>query len=136
LGHAAVILLDTHVLVWLVSEPERLSRRAATVIRKAQFQDGIAIASVTLLELATLFVKGRLRGTGTIDRSIRNAVERAGVVVREITPEIAALAVQFPDSFTRDPADRLIGATARAEGMALVTRDERIRESPLLKTIW
>jgi PIN domain nuclease of toxin-antitoxin system len=131
-----MILLDTHVLVWLVTEPERLSRRAATAIRKAQFQDGIAIASITLLEIANLFARGRLRGRGTLDASIRNAIERAGVLVREITPEIAALATQFPDSFTQDPADRLIGATARAEGMALVTRDERISESPLLKTIW
>jgi len=53
-----------------------------------------------------------------------------------ITPAIAALATQFPESYPRDPADRLIGATARAEGLPLVTRDERIRSSPLLKTIW
>jgi len=59
-----------------------------------------------------------------------------GVTVKAITPEIAALATQFPDDFSRDPADRLIGATARAEGLALVTRDENIRGSPLLKTIW
>jgi PIN domain nuclease of toxin-antitoxin system len=131
-----LILLDTHVLVWLVSEPDRLSRRAAAAIRKAQFQDGIAISSITLLELATLFTRGRLRGVGTLETSIRSVLERSGVSVREISPEIAALAVQFPDSFTKDPADRLIGATARAEGMTLVTRDEKIRESSLLKTIW
>ena len=131
-----MILLDTHVLVWLVSEPDRLSRRAAAAIRKAQFQDGIAISSITLLELATLFTRGRLRGVGTLETSIRSVLERSGVSVREISPEIAALAVQFPDSFTKDPADRLIGATARAEGMTLVTRDEKIRESSLLKTIW
>ena len=131
-----MILLDTHVLVWLVSEPDRLSRRAAAAIRKAQFQDGIAISSITLLELATLFARGRLRGVGTLETSIRSVLERSGVSVREISPEIAALAVQFPDSFTKDPADRLIGATARAEGMTLVTSDEKIRESSLLKTIW
>ena len=55
--------------------------------------------------------------------------------MRPITPEIAALATQFPADYPRDPADRLIGATARAEGMTLVTRDERIRRSPLLKTV-
>jgi PIN domain nuclease of toxin-antitoxin system len=58
------------------------------------------------------------------------------VTVRPITPEIAALATQFPDDYPRDPADRLIGATARAEGLTLITRDERIRRSPLLKTVW
>lgn len=42
----------------------------------------------------------------------------------------------FPDDYPHDLADRMIGATARAEGLALVTRDESIRKSPLLKTIW
>ena len=56
--------------------------------------------------------------------------------IKPITPEVAALAWQFPDDFSRDPADRLIAATARAEGMALVTRDERIRRCALVKTIW
>ena len=59
-----------------------------------------------------------------------------GVTVKAITPEIAALATQFPDEYSRDPADRLIGATARAEGVPLVTRDENIRRSALLRTIW
>jgi PIN domain nuclease of toxin-antitoxin system len=56
--------------------------------------------------------------------------------VKPITAEIAALATQFPDDYPKDPIDRLIGATARAEGIALVTGDEKIRSSPLLKTIW
>jgi len=63
-------------------------------------------------------------------------LERTGAGVREITPEIAALATQFPDEYPRDPADRLIGATARAEGIPLVTRDEGIRASLLIRTIW
>jgi PIN domain nuclease of toxin-antitoxin system len=56
--------------------------------------------------------------------------------VLPITPEIALLAAQFPDDYPGDPGDRLIGATARAEGLTLVTRDENIRRSPLLKTVW
>ena len=59
-----------------------------------------------------------------------------GITILPITPEIAALATQFPDDYPRDPADRLIGATARAEGMTLVTRDERIRRSSLVRTVW
>jgi PIN domain nuclease of toxin-antitoxin system len=51
-------------------------------------------------------------------------------------PEIAALATQFPNDYPHDPADRLIGATARAEGLTLVTKDERIRRSPLIRTVW
>ena len=55
---------------------------------------------------------------------------------KPITPEIAGLATQFFGDYPRDPVDRLIGATARAEGLALVTRNESIRNSSLLRTIW
>jgi PIN domain nuclease of toxin-antitoxin system len=131
-----VILLDTHALVWLVAEPARLSRAATDAIRRARTTGGLAIASITLWELATLLVRGHIRSHGTVDASIRQVADAARVSVRDITPVIAALSTQFPDDFPRDPADRLIAATARAEGLTLVTRDERIRASALVRTVW
>ena len=131
-----MILLDTHVLVWWMTDPGRLSRPAASAIRRARASDGIAIADSSLWELAVLFARGILRTHGTIENTVRNLVDRSGVNVRPITVEIAVLATQFPQDFPKDPIDRLIGATARAEGIALITRDEKIRRSPLLKTIW
>jgi PIN domain nuclease of toxin-antitoxin system len=129
-----VILLDTHALVWAVADPKRLSRAAAAAIRDAQQEGGLAVSAITLWELAALVARGRIQAYGTVDASVRLLTE--GVAVKPITPEIAALATQFPDDFPHDPADRLIGATARAEGLPLVTRDEGIRHSPLLRTIW
>ncbi len=129
-----MILLDTHVLVWAVAEPKRLSHRAATAIRGASQEGGLAISAITLWELASLIARGRIQAYGTLDQSVRLFIE--GVIVKPITPEIAALATQFPNDFPRDPADRLIGATARVEGLALVTRDDAIRQSPLLHSIW
>jgi PIN domain nuclease of toxin-antitoxin system len=131
-----VILLDTHVLVWLVADEDRLSRPARSAIRRARASDGMAIADITIWELAFLFARGVLRTRGTVENTVRGLVTRSGVNVRPITAEIAALATQFPEDYPRDPIDRLIGATARAEGIALVTRDEKIRSSPLLRTIW
>ncbi len=131
-----MILLDTHVVLWVVIAPERLSRAAASAIRRARAGDGIAIADVTLLELAILFARGAVRYYGTLESAVREIVESSAVAVRSITPEIAALATQFPEDYPKDPSDRLIGATSRAEGIPLVTRDERIRSSPLLRTIW
>jgi PIN domain nuclease of toxin-antitoxin system len=136
LGSLEVILLDTHVLVWLVARPDQLSRAATRAIRKAQANQGCAVASISLWELAWLFQRGRLRSAGTIESSVREIVSSAAVNVLEITADIATLAVQFPESYPRDPADRLIGATARAHGLLLITQDERIRESPLLRTVW
>ncbi|MBI2358818.1 MAG: PIN domain-containing protein [Deltaproteobacteria bacterium] len=73
---------------------------------------------------------------GTPDAWIAELVETSGVVVKELTPAVAALSTQFPNDFPADPADRLIAATARAEGLALITRDAKIRQSSLVKTIW
>lgn len=131
-----MILLDTHVLLWLAAEPARLSRVATSAIRRALRSGGIAIASISLWEIAVLFAKGRLRARGTSEASLENILKATGVSVREITPTIAALATQFPSDFSADPADRLIAATARAEGLTLVTRDERIRSSAVVRTVW
>ena len=78
----------------------------------------------------------QLSPRGTPEAWMTELVRTSGVVVKDITPAVAVLATQFPDSFSHDPADRLIAATARAEGLALLTRDEKIRGSSLLKTIW
>jgi len=129
-----VILLDTHALVWSVADSKRLTRRAAAAIRQAQRAGGLAISAITLWELASLVARGRIQAYGTVDATVRLLIE--GIAVKPITPEIADLSTQFPDDYSRDPADRLIGATARAEGVPLVTRDENIRKSPLLRTIW
>ena len=131
-----MILLDTHVLVWLVGQPEKLSKAAASAIRRARSSDGLSIADVTIWELALLLSRGVLQSGGTVENTLRNLLGRSGGSIKPITPEIAALATQFPIDYPRDPIDRLIGATARAEGLALVTRNEGIRKSPLLKTIW
>ena len=131
-----MILLDTQVLVWIVAEPERISRSASAAIRRARLSDGIAVSAMSLWEMAMLFARGRLTPYGTVEASVSLVVQSASVAIKPLTLAIAALATQFPDDFPHDPADRLIAATARAEGMTLVTRDERIRRSPLLKTLW
>jgi len=127
-------VLDTHALVWAVADSKKLSRPAEVAIRKSRRQDGLAISTVTLWELSYLVARGRIQSYGTVENSVERLIE--GVTLKPITPEIAALATQFPDDYPKDPVDRLIGATARAEGLALITRDESIRRCPLLKTIW
>jgi PIN domain nuclease of toxin-antitoxin system len=134
LGSLAVILLDTHVLAWAANDSKLLSRAAASAIRRARRDGGLAVSAITVWELALLVARGKVQVYGSIETSLRLLLE--GVTILPITTEIAALATQFPDDYPRDPADRLIGATARAEGLTLVTRDEKIRRSPLLKTVW
>jgi PIN domain nuclease of toxin-antitoxin system len=129
-----MIVLDTHALVWAVADATRLSPPALAAIRKARKEDGVAVSAITLWELAALIARGRIQAYGTVEASLQLLIE--GVTVKPISAEIASLAAQFPKEYPRDPADRLIGATARAEGLALVTRDEEVRRSKLLQTIW
>jgi len=81
-----------------------------------------------------MLARGRIRRYGTLESSLHLLLE--GVTVLPITPEIATLAAQFPRDYSGDPADRIIGGTARAEGLTLITHDEKIRRSPLLITVW
>jgi len=89
---------------------------------------------MSLWELAWLVNRGRVLVSGTVESFLEKATSRTTVL--PITPKVAALANQFPPDYPNDPCDRLIGATALAEGMRLITKDERIRSCKLLQTIW
>jgi PIN domain nuclease of toxin-antitoxin system len=129
-----VILLDTHVLYWMANDSKRLSTRARQAILQARHNAGIAVATITLWELAWMAHNGRIAVAVSVESFVRELVAR--VILRPVTPEIAALAVRLPDEFPKDPADRLIAATAMVEGMTLVTADARIRRSKVVETVW
>jgi PIN domain nuclease of toxin-antitoxin system len=129
-----MILLDTHVLIWLASEPSNLSRKASDAIRRASQGTGIAISAITLWELGWLATHNRIEITGTVEAFVENITSRTAI--RPVTVKIAVLANQLPMDYPGDPCDRLIGATALAEGIALVTKDTRIRACKQIKAIW
>ena len=129
-----MILLDTHVLIWLASEPSNLSRKASDAIRRASQGTGIAISAITLWELGWLATHNRIEITGTVEAFVENITSRTAI--RPVTVKIAVLANQLPIDYPGDPCDRLIGATALAEGIALVTKDTRIRACKQIKTVW
>lgn len=129
-----MILLDTHVVIWLAFEPDKLSKRAKEAIRTARLEGGLAISGITLLELAWLAEKGRVETTLSVESFVRLCASKTTAL--PITPEIAARAVSFPESYPKDPQDRLIGATALVEGIQLVTHDKKIKKSGMIPVIW
>ena len=94
----------------------------------------MAVSAITLVELVTLINRGRLRTTATVEGTVRQFVE--DIAILPLTTEIAIVTSHFPPDFPSDPMDRIIAATARSEGIPLVTADERIQNCALLKTIW
>jgi len=133
-GHEKVILLDTHVLIWLASDPSKLSKKAADAIRSSIKQGGMAISAITLWELAWLATHGRLSFGGTVEHFVKKISSRTAI--RPVTVKVAVLANQLPTNYSGDPCDRLIGATALAESLPLVTKDRNIRGCRQLQTIW
>jgi PIN domain nuclease of toxin-antitoxin system len=129
-----VILLDTHVLIWMSSDPERLSAKARHQIVEARRKSGLAVASITLWELAWLAEHQRVLYSGSVESFVRETISR--VVVKSLSPEIVAVAAHLPDNYPKDPCDRLIGSTAIVSGMPLVTADEKIRSSGVFESIW
>jgi PIN domain nuclease of toxin-antitoxin system len=131
-----VLLLDTHAAAWLVTRPLRLSSAATGAIQKRGSREGLAVASVTLMELAQMLSDGVIQPRGTPVEWLRDFVFRTGVVVKELTVDIAAVAGHLPPTFPSDPFDRVIAATAIVERMPLVTSDGPIQRSRVVQTIW
>jgi len=126
-----MILLDTHAWIWWNSDPRRLSRRARKAIDVA---DEVAVAAISTWELAMLVARQRL----TLDRDpllwMRQALARERAELLPLSPEVSARSATM--TMHDDPADRIIAATASVHGIALVTKDERIRLAAEVPTIW
>ena len=130
-----MILVDTHVVVWLAFDQDQISRKARAAIDNARRNgDGLAISDITLLELATLASKGRIQ----LDISLESFLQEveARFVVLPISGRACVRAIGLPAAYPKDPADRIIGATALVEGLSLLTADREIRRSKALQTIW
>jgi PIN domain nuclease of toxin-antitoxin system len=130
-----VILVDTHVVVWLAFDQNQLSKKARAAIDDARKNgDGLAISDITLLELATLASKRRIQ----LDISLESFLEEveARFIVLPISGRACVRAIGLPATYPKDPADRIIGATALVEGLPLLTADREILRSKVIRTIW
>ena len=128
-------LLDTHAWVWWVQGDARLGRHMLKKLDELPADDRPAISDISLWEVATLASLGRIQFPGTLESWFAIAANPKTVRILPITPRIAAEVARLPDSFHRDPADRLIVATSRVHGLRVLTRDAAIAKSGLVK-LW
>ena len=117
------LLLDTHIWIWSLLEPRRLSRVVATELQNTGNE--LWLSPVSVWELVVLCRKGRI----TLDRDVKDwvgvAMESAPMREAPLTAEVA-LATEFIDLPHKDPADRFLAATAKVFDLRLVTADKRL----------
>lgn len=132
-----MVVIDTHVLVWWVSGNDSLSAKAKASIQKALSGDGeVYISSITAWEIAMLVEKGRLALSMDVESWLDEVSNIDGVRFLSVDNEIAIKSAVLPGVFHKDPADRIIVATARKLALPLITADEKILRYEHVKTIW
>ena len=113
-------LLDTHVLIWWLNDRKRLSPALREVVGSVRPEEPLLVSDISLWEVATLHGLGRIRLALPLREWLDKAVAPPLVQRHGISPAIAAEVAALPDSFHRDPADRILVATARVLGATLL----------------
>jgi len=122
-------------MVFDVLEPKRLSRRAKQALAEGTESRNLACSDISLWEIAMLIARRKLEAEGGAAAFINDILQGRYIRVLPITPEIAVMA-QADVFRQRDPADRIIAATALERGIPLVTADAELRKLRGLKVVW
>ena len=130
-----MIVLDTHVWIWWVAQPEKLSDKARQEIDTAMNESRIHISSISCWEVSLLVRKGRLALTTKPEDWVAKS-EALPFFRFEAVDNRIALASNTVSDLHDDPADRIIVATALVLGMPLVTKDRKIQGYPGVETVW
>jgi PIN domain nuclease of toxin-antitoxin system len=120
------LLLDTHVWIWFMLASDELAVSGRDVINRAAAAGRLRIAAISLWETTLLASGGRIVLGRPLVQWMTQAVSAPGLAIEPLLPQVAVEAYSLPDRFHRDPADRLIVATARVANATLMTRDRRI----------
>jgi PIN domain nuclease of toxin-antitoxin system len=120
------LLLDTHVWIWFMLASDELAVSARAAINQAAASGRLRIATISVWETALLASCGRVALGQPLTQWMERAVSAPGLAIEPLLPRIAVESCRLPNAFHRDPADRMIVATARVIGATLMTRDRRI----------
>jgi len=131
-----VIVLDTHVWVWFVSNPEHLSRKAQKAVDAAIRNNEVYISCISTWEVALLVAKKRLKLTMDITDWIGKSERLPFFKFVPVDNSVTVRSVNLPQLLHQDPADRIIIATAITIGAPVITKDEKLLGYPHVKTIW
>jgi len=132
-----MIVIDTHILVWWVSDDKNLSTAATNAINNTLNNNSeVIISSISAWEISMLINKGRLILSMDVESWLTEVSQIDGVRFIPVDNEVGIKSTLLPGEFHKDPADRIIVATARKLAVPLVTADDKIRDYEYVKTIW
>ncbi len=131
-----MIVLDTNALIWWIGESNKLSKKAKKIIEESEKEKSIYISSMSVLEIYILLKKNRLGFNTLADNWLQRVENLSCVHFVPMDNEIAVLSVNLPDFPHKDPADRIIIATALNMGAKLITSDKRILNYSKVQSIW
>jgi PIN domain nuclease of toxin-antitoxin system len=131
-----VILLDTHALVWWVSDSAKLSAPARRAIAGALRRGPLVASAISVFEIATAARRGRLALAVPAAQWIKDLLSLQELRIEPVTAAIAGLAGELADPMPGDPADRIIAATAALLQLRLVTADDRLQRSLKVRAVW
>ena len=128
-----MIVLDTHIWVWWVSENPRLTPQQQETIAAYQ-SSGLGVSIISAWEVAKLVEKKRLELSCSVEEWLKQAVAYPGVRILPLTLSIVVQSTQLT-GFHNDPADQMIVATSKVRNCPLLTADEKILAYPGLQTL-
>lgn len=129
-----MLVLDTHVWVWWIDDPTRLSDAQRQAISNTE-DDTIGVSIISCWEIAKIYEYGRLELPFEISEWFDVALAYPGISLLNLTPEIAIESTRLPGEFHRDPFDQMIVATARLNECPLVTSDGKIIRYPHVQSV-
>lgn len=125
-GAGMRILLDTHVLVWLLEDSERIGEPVHAQIQQAADEDCLFVSAITPWEISMLVARERLRLGQDVAEWLGAALSLPGIRLEPLSPAIAVASTRLPWEVHPDPADRILLATARHLDATLITADQQI----------
>lgn len=126
------LLLDTHVWIWSQEAPEKLGARTTRLVTDRE--KALYVSTISTLEIGRLLTAGVIELSEPLVSWVSETLKALECGTMEISHQIAIAAYSLPGSFHKDPADRLLIATARIYDLTLVTMDERILQYPHVKS--
>lgn len=120
-------LLDTHVWIWFQrGDAVQIKSEVRQELSVWQDQELLYVSPISAWELGLLIASSYLDLGTSIDSFVETAITERGLQVVPLTPGILIESTRLPGDLHRDPADRILAATARAQGLTLVTRDKAL----------